>query len=178
MGILQTLGTIGDPRLFGANGSPIKVLDFYAVPPHARYVIAMIRRQGTAKEKFWDPLRDGSTVFLNKGNDLPAHSAYREYTVLQVSATSAMDYATMSALPGSANKNRRKTGRDAIDAGAGDWAVFDSGLERIVHDETKVTVFYYTPTHYVGANEGGVYYNPFFLVTGITDQHTAYGPGF
>lgn len=178
MGILQTLGKASDPRLYGANGSPIKSLEFHAIPPHARYVIAMIRRQGSNKEKFWDPLRDGSTLFENKANDLPAGSTYREYTVLQVTASYSMDYATMSTLPGGANKKKRKSGRDAVDIGTGDWPVFDSGLERIVHDETRLTAFYYTPTHYVGEKDGGTYYNPFFHVTGITDQHTAYGPGF
>lgn len=178
MGILQTLGTASNPKLFGANGSPIKSLDFYAIPPHARYVIAMIRRGGKGKERFWNPLRDGSTQFENKGNDLPAGSTYREYTVLQVTASYSMDYNAMSTLPGSANKGKRKAGREAIDVGAGDWPVFESGVERVVHDETKATVFYYTPTHYTGENDGTAYYNPFFLVTGITDQHTAAGPGF
>ena len=177
MGILQTMGSESDPKVFGANGSPIRTLDFYEVPPHARYVIAKIRRQGGAKEKFWDPLRDGNTVFENKGNDLPTGSAYREYTVLQVTASYNTDYAALTGLAGKANANKRKTGRKAVDAGAGDWPVFDSGLERIVHDETKGK-FYYTPTHYVGENTGGAYYNPFFLVTGVTDQETMYGPGF
>lgn len=178
MGILKTLGTASDPKLFGANGSPIKSLDFYAIPPHARYVIAKIRRQGASKEKFWDPLRDGSTVFQNKGNDLPAGSVYREYTVLQVTAAYTMDYATMSTLPGGVNKGKRKAGREAIGVAAGDWPVFDSGLERIVHDESKAAVFYYTPTHYTGEHDGTTYYNPFFLVSGVTDQHQAEGPGF
>ncbi len=178
MGILKTMGTASDPKLFGANGSAIKSLDFYAISPHARYVIAKIRRQGANKERFWDPLRDGSTVFQNKANDLPAGSIYKEYTVLQVTSSYTMNYAAMSVLPGGVNKGKRKTGRDAIDASAGDWPVFESGMERIVHDESKVAVFYYTPTHYTGEQDGLVYYNPFFLVTGITDQHQAAGPGF
>ena len=178
MSLLKDLGETTDPAITAVNGSTIKTLNYNLLSPHAKYVINKVRRQGSTKEKYWDPTRDGVTNFQNKGGDLPASTNYLEYTVLPISADYSMDYDTLSTQPGRANRSARRKGREAQALGGGDMPVFDSGAERLVSDCTNTGVFYFTPTHYVGETIDGIYYNPFFRIVGIADQFLRYGPGF
>jgi hypothetical protein len=180
--LLKTLGRAGDPALHGANGSTIKSLRFYELPPHARYVIAKIIRRKTDQKDypFWVRERDRTTVFQNEAKDLPTladGAEYREYTVLRVTEPELKDASGRPRKYGASPKAQTPDPFVGL-------SKFASGAQRIVHADGD-SGYYYTPTHYIGASDGSTYYNPFFLVTDIpkghlsgTENETLHAPGF